>query len=138
MRELVDTRNAADLERFLVGYSSAEDSPAFAQLIQLSGKRNTLSDARRLITNARSRSALDRLERLWSVIESLQLADRFEIDLGDVSRLDTTRVLLSKSMSAAPEHGSEAAVVMTGLQRVLAGRSRQSDSCRKSVLELMA
>lgn len=88
MRELVDTRNAADLERFLVGYSSAADARDFAQLIQLSGKRQTLSDARRLITNARSRAALDRLDRLWSVIESLQLTDRFEIDFGDVSRLD--------------------------------------------------
>ena len=88
MRELVDTRNAVDLERFLARYSSLADSQAFAQLIQLSGKRKTLSDARRLITNARSRSALDRLERLWSVIESLQLEDHFEIDLGDVSRLD--------------------------------------------------
>ncbi len=87
MRQLVDTRNAADLERFLAGYSAAE-SQAFAKLVQLSGKRETLSDARRLITNARSQSALDRLERLWSVIESLQLADRFEIDLGDVSQLD--------------------------------------------------
>ena len=88
MRELVDTRNAVDLERFLARYSSLADSQAFAQLIQLSGKRKTLSDARRLITNARSQSALDRLERLWSVIELLQLEDRFEIDLGDVSRLD--------------------------------------------------
>ena len=88
MRQLVDTRNAADLERFLARYSSAEDSQAFAQLIRLSGKRNILSEARNLITNRRSRFALDRLERLWSVIESLQLADRFEIDLGDVSRLD--------------------------------------------------
>jgi ATP phosphoribosyltransferase regulatory subunit len=88
MRELIDTRNALDLERFLARYSSAEDSQAFARLIQLSGKRKTLSDARRLLTNARSQSALDRLERLWSVIESLQLADCFEIDLGDVSRLD--------------------------------------------------
>src|SRR6266853_1614082 len=88
MRELVDTRNGVDLERFLAGYSSLADSQAFAQLIQLSGKRKTLSDARRLITNARSQSALDRLERLWSVIESLQLEDRFEIDLGDVSQLD--------------------------------------------------
>ena len=88
MRELVDTRNAVDLEGFLACHSSVADSRAFAQLIQLSGKRKTLSDARRLITNARSRSALNRLERLWSVIESLQLADRFEIDLGDVSRLD--------------------------------------------------
>jgi ATP phosphoribosyltransferase regulatory subunit len=88
MRELVDTRNAADLERFLAGYSSPEDAQAFAQLIQLSGKRKTLNDARRLIANPRSQLALGRLERLWSVIESLQLADRFEIDLGDVSRLD--------------------------------------------------
>jgi ATP phosphoribosyltransferase regulatory subunit len=28
------------------------------------------------------------LEHLWTVIESLELTDRFEIDLGDVSRLD--------------------------------------------------
>lgn len=88
MRELVDTRNAADLERFLARYSSREDSHSFAQLIQLSGKRNILSDARRLIANPRSQLALDRLESLWSAIESLQLADRFDIDLGDVSRLD--------------------------------------------------
>ena len=88
MRELVDKRNAADLERFLARYSSAAESKAFAQLIRLSGKRTILSEARRLITNPRSRLALDRLERLWSVIESLQLAARFEIDLGDVSRLD--------------------------------------------------
>lgn len=88
MRELVDTRNAADLERFLASYTSASEARDFAQLIQLSGKRQTLSDARRLITNARSRAALDRLDRLWSVVESLQLTDRFEIDLGDVSRLD--------------------------------------------------
>jgi ATP phosphoribosyltransferase regulatory subunit len=88
MRQLIDTRNAADLERFLAGYTSPEDSQAFAQLIQLSGKRETLNDARRLIANPRSQLALDRLERLWWVIESLQLADRFEIDFGDVSRLD--------------------------------------------------
>lgn len=88
MRELVDTRNAADLERFLARCSSAADSQAFAQLIRLSGKRRILSEARQLITNPRSRFALDRLERLWSVIESLQLVERFEIDLGDVSRLD--------------------------------------------------
>jgi ATP phosphoribosyltransferase regulatory subunit len=87
MRDLVDTRNAADLERFLARYSSAADSQAFAQLVRLSGKRRILSEARQLITNPRSRFALDRLERLWSVIESLQLVERFEIDLGDVSRL---------------------------------------------------
>jgi ATP phosphoribosyltransferase regulatory subunit len=88
MRELVDTRNTADLERFLSGYSSGEEFRSFAELIQLSGKREILSNARRLITNARSQLALDALERLWSVIESLDLTHRFEIDLGDVARLD--------------------------------------------------
>ena len=88
MRDLVDKRNTADLERFLADYSSAADSQAFVKLIRLPGKRKILSEARRLITNPRSRFALDRLERLWSVIESVQLAERFEIDLGDVSRLD--------------------------------------------------
>ena len=88
MRDLVDARNTADLERFLTSYTSATDAKSFAHLIRLSGKRNILDEARRLITNQRSRFALDRLERLWSVIDSLKLANRFEIDLGDVSRLD--------------------------------------------------
>ena len=88
MRDLIDIRNAGDLERFLAGYSHEPDAGAFAQLVQLSGERNVLTDARRLITNPRSQAALSRLECLWSVIESLQLEDRFEIDLGDVSRLD--------------------------------------------------
>ena len=84
LRELIDTRNTTDLRLFLARHSTLGDWQAFAQLIQLSGKRKTLSDACRLITNARSQSALNRLERLWSVIELLQLEDRFEIDLGDV------------------------------------------------------
>ena len=88
MRDLVDARNAADLECFLTRYSSAPDAKAFAQLVRLSGKRQILNEARRLITNPRSGVALDRLERLWSVIETLELTDRFAIDLGDVSRLD--------------------------------------------------
>jgi ATP phosphoribosyltransferase regulatory subunit len=41
-----------------------------------------------MISNPRSQAALSRLDCLWSVIESLHLADRFEIDLGDVSQLD--------------------------------------------------
>lgn len=88
MRHLIDVRNAADLERFLKPYAPAEDRRAFAQLMQLSGKRETLDWARRVISNARSSSALDCLEGLWTVIESLNLTTSFEIDLGDVSRLD--------------------------------------------------
>lgn len=89
MRQLVDSRNAADLERFLVSHAFApEECRALAQLTQLSGKRETLESARRVITNAGSIEALDRLDRLWRMIESLDLEDHFEIDLGDVARLD--------------------------------------------------
>ena len=88
MQQLIDVRNAADLERFLVPYVSSEEAREFAQLMQLSGKRESLSMARSVISNEQSCAALDRLESLWQVIESLGLTDYFEIDLGDVARLD--------------------------------------------------
>jgi len=88
LRQLVDTRNAADLERFLTRYGQENDCRAFAQLTRLSGKRETLVKARKLITNVRSRAAIDRLELIWRVIESLALTDHFAIDLGDIARLD--------------------------------------------------
>ena len=88
MRQLIDTRNGVDLERFLIPYTSLEERRAFARLTQLSGKRATLDEALPVITNPRSRAALARLERLWRVIESLDLTEHFEIDLGDVSGLD--------------------------------------------------
>jgi len=88
MRQLIDVRNAGDLERFLIPYTSVGEAQAFAQLMQLSGKRESLDLARSVITNEQSRDALDRLENLWNVIDSLGLTDYFEIDLGDVARLD--------------------------------------------------
>jgi ATP phosphoribosyltransferase regulatory subunit len=88
LRQLVDGRNVADLECFLSSHASRDECRAFSQLIRLSGKLETLDQARRVITNARSGTALDRLESLWRIIESLGISDHFEIDLGDVSRLD--------------------------------------------------
>jgi ATP phosphoribosyltransferase regulatory subunit len=88
LRRLVDTRAGADLQSFLSSYASVEECRAFADLIQLSGKKEIFEMARYSITNSRSRTALDRLESLWRVIESLGLSKHFEIDLGDVARLD--------------------------------------------------
>jgi len=88
LRQLEDGRNVADVEAFLTSRASVEDCRAISQLIRLSGKLETLDSARGLIKNARSSAALDRLENLWRIIESLALTDHFEIDLGDVSRLD--------------------------------------------------
>ena len=88
LRQLVDDRNVADLERFLAPYASLDECQAFSQLIRLSGEQETLDKARSFILNARSRTALDRLDSLWRIIGSLEGSNRFEIDLGDVARLD--------------------------------------------------
>ena len=87
LRRLIDTRESAELQRFVNGFSNAEGR-AFLQTTQLTGKREVLRAAREAITNPRSVAALDSLEELWTDIESLGLADRFEIDLSDVSSLD--------------------------------------------------
>lgn len=87
LRSLIDTRAAAELREFLQTYSDGE-ARAFSQPTQLTGKRDVIHTARRRITNQRSTAALDSLEELWTEIESLGLADSFELDLGDVSSLD--------------------------------------------------
>ena len=87
LRRLIDTRESAELQRFLGDYADS-DARAFLLPTQLTGKREVIEAARKTITNSRSLAALDSLEQLWNAIESLGLADRFEIDLSDVSSLD--------------------------------------------------
>jgi ATP phosphoribosyltransferase regulatory subunit len=87
LRRLIDTREAAELQRFLQSYSGG-DGRAFLQPTQLTGKREVIQAAQKLITNSRSIAALDALDELWTAIESLGLDPFFEIDLGDVSSLD--------------------------------------------------
>jgi ATP phosphoribosyltransferase regulatory subunit len=87
LRRLIDTREAAELQRFLQDYEGSE-ARAFAHPIQLTGKRDVIRAARSVITNARSIAALDSLEELWTALESFNLQDAFDIDLGDVSSLD--------------------------------------------------
>lgn len=88
LRELIDFRDVTELENFLACHTSAHNCRDLAQIIELAGKREIIGRARRVINNARSNQALDRLERLWSIIESLGLAENFAVDLGDVPRLD--------------------------------------------------
>ena len=88
LRRIIDGRNVEDLENFLSAYLPNDECQAFSHLIRLSGRIETISKARQVITNPRARAALDRLENLWRTLEALGIADHFEIDLGDVSRLD--------------------------------------------------
>jgi ATP phosphoribosyltransferase regulatory subunit len=89
MRHLIDIRDTVELQSFLAHYQiPPEDRTAFSQLTQLSGKREILDQARGVITNARSVAALEAIEWMWSMVEALELTERFEIDLGDVGGLD--------------------------------------------------
>ena len=88
LRQLIDFRDVTELENFLARYTSAGNSRNLTQMTELAGKREIFSRARHVITNERSNEALNRLEALWSVVESLDLAENFAIDLGDIPRLD--------------------------------------------------
>lgn len=87
LRRLIDTRETAELQRFLKDYAG-RDGRAFFNPTQLSGKREVIEAVRKALTNPRSIAALDALEEIWTAIESLGLSESFEIDLGDVSSLD--------------------------------------------------
>lgn len=87
LRRLIDTRETAELQRFLGSFLDNE-ARTFLQPTQLTGKREVIQAARAVITNERSLAALDSLEKLWSSLEAHDLANHFEIDLSDVSSLD--------------------------------------------------
>ena len=133
LRRLIDTREAAELRRFLQDYDSREGE-AFSQPIQLTGKRDVMRTARRLITNERSIAALDSLEELWTEIESLNLQNSFEIDLGDVSSLDYYTGLSLKIFV----HGAGASVGRGGRYDGLTGSFGRPEPAVGFVLNLDA
>jgi ATP phosphoribosyltransferase regulatory subunit len=97
MRELINLRDAAGLESFLRPFANSDrECHVFAELTQLSGKIETLSEARSVIDNCRSVAALDSLEQLWAILEGAGLSRYFEIDLGDVSGLNYYTGLIFK------------------------------------------
>ena len=133
LRRLIDTRETDELNQFLRHYS-ANDGRAFAQLAQLTGKRNVLEAARSVIRNDRSLAALNGLEELWNEIEALGLQDDFEIDLGDVPSLDYYTGLTLKIFV----HGAGASVGRGGRYDGLTGNFGRAEPAVGFVLNLDA
>jgi ATP phosphoribosyltransferase regulatory subunit len=133
LRRLIDTRETAELQRFMNGFSTSEGR-AFLQPTQLTGKRDVLRAAREVIENPRSVAALDSLDRLWDSIESLGLAERFEIDLSDVSGLDYYTGLSLKVFV----HGAGASVGRGGRYDGLTGNFGRAEPAVGFVLNLDA
>jgi ATP phosphoribosyltransferase regulatory subunit len=89
MRRLVDARDAGALGEFLKTLGRSDETAGRAAgLARLSGGRTVPEGAREVLSNERSRAALDELERLSSAVETLGLGRGFAVDLSDVSGLD--------------------------------------------------
>jgi len=89
LRRLVDTRDTAQLQRFLDDHSiPGPIRKSLLRLAQLTGKLEVLEEAQSLITNDGSSLSIAKLFDLWKVIESLGMENSFEVDLADVSSLD--------------------------------------------------
>jgi ATP phosphoribosyltransferase regulatory subunit len=88
VRRLMDARDSAGLEVVLAA-RARRDAPRLARsLTRLAGGRSAIEEARAVLNNARSREALDALEKTWGIVEALELSDFFDVDLGDASGLD--------------------------------------------------
>jgi ATP phosphoribosyltransferase regulatory subunit len=88
MRELVDRRQAAALDRFLEPHAPAPERADFCRLVGLAGGREVLELGRSLVGNPRSVAALDQLGAVYDTLERLGLAHLVGVDLGEVADLD--------------------------------------------------
>ncbi|HZS05682.1 MAG TPA: ATP phosphoribosyltransferase regulatory subunit [Blastocatellia bacterium] len=86
MRELIERRQQFALDEFLkrhLPHVEAERRRGFIELTQIAGKVEAITRAREVLRNEISRSAMDKLEGIYSTLAALGLSDYFDIDLGD-------------------------------------------------------
>jgi ATP phosphoribosyltransferase regulatory subunit len=88
MSRLIDRKDEEQLGDFLQKYADAETTQALKRLTSLTGKRTIIDEARSLVSNPRSVAALDDLDRVYAIVEDLEIDDYIDIDLGDVGGLD--------------------------------------------------
>jgi ATP phosphoribosyltransferase regulatory subunit len=88
MREMTDRKETERLSAFLEKHADRETRDAFCRLATLAGKREIITEARKLISNPKSVAALDDIERVYEITEALGIDSYIDIDLGDVGGLD--------------------------------------------------
>jgi len=60
----------------------------FCRLTQIAGKEDALALAREIMTNERSRAAIEQIAKIYSTIARLGLENNFDVDLGDAKGLE--------------------------------------------------
>jgi len=91
LRELIDRRNSRALESFLEKHAAGiepQRRAEFSRLIQIAGKQDAIERARRILLNERSRDAVEYLARIYSTLNALGLAEKFDIDFGEAGGLE--------------------------------------------------
>jgi ATP phosphoribosyltransferase regulatory subunit len=108
LRELIDRRNSLALEEFLqkrAAHVEQSRRAGFSRLIQIAGKQDAIRRAREIMTNERSRAAVEHLDKIYSTLIALGLEESFDIDLGDAGGLEYYTGLTFKVF--VPECGVE-------------------------------
>ena len=87
LRELIENKNYFGVEE-LISRQRISDSlgTMFLRLPELFGTLDQLGQVKAMVTNERSRKAIERLEKIQAILESYGLADYVSYDLGMLSK----------------------------------------------------
>jgi ATP phosphoribosyltransferase regulatory subunit len=88
MYDIIDRKETEEFDQFLRPFADQKTRETFCRLTTLSGKKEILAEARSLVTNERSISALDDLARVYGIAEAIGIDEHIDIDLGDVGGLE--------------------------------------------------
>lgn len=91
LRELIDRRNSIALNNFLAANAPTMNEARrrdFCELTQLAGKSEAIAKARETLRNETSRTAIEQLAAIFDTLESLGLAEYFDIDFGEAGGLE--------------------------------------------------
>ena len=87
LRELISNKNPFGVEELLSGLSMKEGvKQAFARLPQMYGSAEVLKEAKKLAANETGRQAVERLEKLYELLQTYGLEKYVSFDLGIVSK----------------------------------------------------
>jgi ATP phosphoribosyltransferase regulatory subunit len=89
LQQAISRKDSSGVARIVAGNEMPEASRSeIAALPRLFGGREVLDEARRVVTNSRSRAALDNLCQVLEILEIHGVSDYLTIDLGEIRGLD--------------------------------------------------